>query len=1538
MSEVNSEFVKGRQGRWTILPTQLLHYGVALLSVALALATNFLLSPYLAPTPTPLFFAAITVSAWYGGFGSGLLATALSTVAINYFFIEPFYSLKMTTVGSLVQLSVFLVTALLINLLNEAQRLAQRKAEVNLQALRESEARFGRLAESSIIGIIVADLKGSILEANDIFLQMVGYTKEELSSGRMRWREMTTPESLEASDRAVQELITTGACKPFEKEYICKDASRVPVLHGAVMTGERTVVGFVLDLSERKRAETAQQEAARRERALHTEVQATKEQLEAVLASINDQFLVLDREWRYTYVNDRVVEVVGMPREDLLGKCIWEAFPDTVGSQFYEQVHSAAAEQRIVYFEYFYPSWQRWFENHIYPNSTGVSVLVTEITDRKRAEETLRQTNQTLQTLIDACPVAIAVLDPQGIVRLWNRAAENIFGWSASEAIGQFMPTVPHRQQEFLASIQTVLSGHSLNGFEAQHQAKDGHMVDLEIWANLIHDAQENPGCLGIAWDITESKRAEEALRTSEERYRLLIATTTAVVWTTNANGGFICSQLSWEAYTGQSWEEYAGWGWLEMFHPEDREGLKTRWEGALAKRSFYEVEGRLWHAPSGEYRHITARAVPLLNADGSVREWIGMDTDIHDRKEAEEALRKSEERFQLIAQATNDVIWDCNLLTHEMWWSERVEIVFGYKPEELRFDMSGWAERVHPGDLERIYASYENCLNGGEILWTDEYRFLRANGSYANVLDRAFIIRDSAGKPMRVVGAMSDISERKQAEEALRASEERLRVALKNSPITVFHQDIELRYTWVYNSTFAYHATQVIGKQDADFLPSEDALVLTQIKRRVLETGMGAQEEIKVTMQGQEFYYDLTVEPLLNVGGEIIGITCASINITDRKQVELALRQSETTLNAFIASSPIAIAFFDRNLRYIHANEALATVNGIPLSEHLGRTLWEVLPQWAPIVTPILEQIMQTKEPLLNQEVVGATNPADIIRHGLVNYFPVCLPDGEVIGLGATLIDITERRRAQEALRRSEERLRISQELSLDAFTILDSVRDETGAIVDFVWTYVNPKAAEIIQRPVKNLLGQGLLEVLPGNQTNSELFERYVEVVETGVAHDIELSYNTNGIVGWFRNMAVKLEDGLAISFSDITARKQAEAEREQLLQREQAAREEAETANRIKDEFLAVLSHELRSPLNPILGWSKLLQQGKLDQKATRRALETIERNAKLQTQLIEDLLDVSRILRGKMALNICPFNLVTVVESALETVRLAAEAKQIQIQTFVTLDNALVSGDGTRLGQIVWNLLSNAVKFTPDGGDIKIYLDKIGNYAQIQVKDTGKGINPDFLPYVFDYFRQEDGKITRKFGGLGLGLAIVRHLTELHGGTVDAASPGEGQGATFTVRLPLMAVATVSEPEISTANQSVDLSQLRILVVDDEKDMRDLVQIILQQKGAQVTVAATAAEALMLFDRQLPDILISDIGMPDMDGYTLMQQIRQRSPQQGGLIRAIALTAYAAEYDQRQALLVGFHKHIPKPVEPEALVNAILELIISEGKTK
>jgi PAS domain S-box-containing protein len=403
------------------------------------------------------------------------------------------------------------------------------------------------------------------------------------------------------------------------------------------------------------------------------------------------------------------------------------------------------------------------------------------------------------------------------------------------------------------------------------------------------------------------------------------------------------------------------------------------------------------------------------------------------------------------------------------------------------------------------------------------------------------------------------------------------------------------------------------------------------------------------------------------------------------------------------------------------------------------------------------------------------------------------------------------------------------------------------------------------------------------------------------------------------------------------DITDRKQAELDRERLLQQEYAARSEAERANRIKDEFLAVLSHELRSPLNPILGWAKLLQQHRLDETRTQEALATIQRNAQLQAQLIDDLLDISRIIQGKLTLTATPVSLTFVISAALETVQLAADSKNIQFNLALPNCPMLVLGDAGRLQQIVWNLLSNAVKFTNVGGRVEVRLTEIGSFAQIQIIDTGKGINPDFLPYVFEHFRQEDGATTRKFGGLGLGLAIVRQLVELHGGTVGAESAGEGKGATFTVRLPLLELpgepVNQSNDALPSPHESQPLVGLKIIIVDDEPDSRDFTAFVLEQAGADAYAISSAIEALQVLQQIQPDLIISDIGMPEMDGYMLIEQIRTQLLPPYRSVKAIALTAYAGEANERQVLKAGFQKHLAKPVDPGELIAAITRLVIS-----
>jgi signal transduction histidine kinase/ActR/RegA family two-component response regulator len=398
----------------------------------------------------------------------------------------------------------------------------------------------------------------------------------------------------------------------------------------------------------------------------------------------------------------------------------------------------------------------------------------------------------------------------------------------------------------------------------------------------------------------------------------------------------------------------------------------------------------------------------------------------------------------------------------------------------------------------------------------------------------------------------------------------------------------------------------------------------------------------------------------------------------------------------------------------------------------------------------------------------------------------------------------------------------------------------------------------------------------------------------------------------------------------------------ERRQALVREKEARLEAETANRLKDEFLSTLSHELRTPLTAIIGWTKLLIQGEVEPEKQPQALDTILRNAKSQAQLVDDLLDVSRIITGKLRLEFSPCELQPVIEAALESMRPTAEAKAVRLQLLIEPRTGEVLGDPDRLRQIVWNLLSNAVKFTPPGGFILARFQRVDSHVEIVVSDSGVGIKPHFLPHVFERFTQADGSTTRAHGGLGLGLAIVRHLVELHGGTVRAESDGEGKGATFIVSLPLMvarepqALPADVVPEqlpslpLAAADQSVPLSGLRVLLVDDEADARELFTLMLERCGAEVKAAASASEALEYVQSASPDVLIADIGMQGVDGYGLIYLVRALSEDEGGNTPALALTAYARLEDRTRALSAGYQAHLAKPVDRAELAATVAML--------
>jgi PAS domain S-box-containing protein len=706
--------------------------------------------------------------------------------------------------------------------------------------------------------------------------------------------------------------------------------------------------------------------------------------------------------------------------------------------------------------------------------------------------------------------------------------------------------------------------------------------------------------------------------------------------------------------------------------------------------------------------------------------------------------------------------------------------------------------------------------------------------------------------------------------------------------------------------------------------------------------------EEIELERgDSQRVWIDANSAPILDTQGQIVAAVVVFQDITERKQAEKALQESEDRLRLALDASKLGMWFWDIKRDTLTWTDQCKALFGLSSTTEM---FYDV---FLAAVHPDDRQrthaaVTHTISDQADYDIEYRTLWSD----GTVRWIAAkgrCTYDstGQPTYMMGVAIDISERKAAEAAITSLNQDLQNRVNELQTLFEVIP-----IGILItqdlEFRRIEANPAFAEILDiLPGGNASSTPLAHDTPApykilrngkELTGDEIPLRRAAIHNIKVENEeVEILRQKDGALFNLYGYAAPLLNeqgnvrGAVGAFVNITDRKRAEREREELLSQAQAARAEAETANRIKDEFLAVLSHELRSPLNPILGWIRLLRSGKLDQKKTAHALEVIERNAQLQTQLIEDLLDVSRILRGKLRLEIAPVNLVSTIEAAIETVCLAAQAKSIQIQTVFNPTVGLVLGDEARLQQVVWNLLSNAVKFTESGGRIEVRLKRIDSQAQIQVSDTGKGIHPDFLPYVFEYFRQADATTTRKFGGLGLGLAIVRHLVELHGGTVVAESPGEGQGATFTVRLSLLKNQDTSiqdeDKSYISQSESLSLTGIRVFVVDDDADTRELIGFILEQRGAIVTSVGSAVDALQVIEYIKPDVLISDIGMPDMDGYMLMREIRAM-PNQNSQILAIALTAYAGETNHQQALAAGFQHHISKPVDAEQLVQIIV----------
>jgi PAS domain S-box-containing protein len=589
------------------------------------------------------------------------------------------------------------------------------------------------------------------------------------------------------------------------------------------------------------------------------------------------------------------------------------------------------------------------------------------------------------------------------------------------------------------------------------------------------------------------------------------------------------------------------------------------------------------------------------------------------------------------------------------------------------------------------------------------------------------------------------------------------------------------------------------------------------------------------------------------------------------------------------------------------------------------------VLPQFDGIAALELAQNHCPEVPfILVSGVLGEEQAIDALKRGATDY--VLKQRLERLG-PAVQRALREKRIQQErqvvtrALRQTDDLL----SAIVDASPVAIVTLDRGGRIM--TW---NPAAEKIYGWSAEAVIDKPL-PLLPQNE-QSYFAERFNQVLDNDLVANLECLHLQRS--GAPINISVSLAPlhddddhtyGVVMTAVDITLHKQIEIQRQALLQQERHARAAAETANRVKDEFLAILSHELRTPLNAILGWIKLIQRGGLKPEILQRAFDTIERNAIAQTQLINDLLDISRIIRGQVTLNLQPVNIAALLQTTVDTLGPAAKAKSIQVNLQLPPHIASTLGDVNRLQQVFWNLLSNGIKFTPAGGTVTILGDVVQNQLMVQVQDSGIGIDPDFLPHMFDYFRQADSSTTRAQGGLGLGLAITRRLVELHGGTIQADSPGLNQGTNFTVTLPMRKVDALCPQAADDDQQPLSLRGVKAIVVDDETDAQALIKLILEDGGAQVQSTDNVHHALEMVDSFRPDVIITDIGMPEQDGYRFLQTLRQDSDPILRSIPAIALTAHARQEDQERATAVGFQKHLVKPVDPSAVMDAVCALV-------
>jgi PAS domain S-box-containing protein len=1135
-----------------------------------------------------------------------------------------------------------------------------------------------------------------------------------------------------------------------------------------------------------------------------------------------------------------------------------------------------------------------WFEPYPTPlrNTEGRIVgginMLLDITERKKAEEKLAEASRRFQAHVNNSPLAAIEFDPEFRVTAWSEGAERMFGWSAAETLGKRVKDLRWVHEADVEGVDAIcremLTGQDLRyNHVNRNYRKDGSVIECEWYNSVLRDANGKMVSFNSqVLDVTERKRAEEALREREKHYRALTELSPQVVFMSRPDGLLTYINQHGVEFSGRPVEELLGAGWANFIHPGSRERIVNIWKTSIQEVSEYEVEIPFILHDGSVHRFYT-KALPVKDDAGAVLYWIGTAFDVEDLKRAEDELRKSEERFRaIVSQATAGIV-ETDLTGRLTFANQRFCEIVGYSGDELR--ALRMHDITHPDDLLESVELFSRLAEGGPD-FVVEKRYVRKDGGEVWVNNSVNAVRDAEGRVRSIVAVSLDITERRRAAMALAAALALNRTITDNTQSCLWMMDAQGRGTFANPAServSGFKPEELIGQvlhekvhhthPDGTPFPIEECPLDRALP---LQESVVGYEDVFVHKDGHFYPVRCAGRPII-VNGAPIGTVIEVQDITEERR---AAAERERLLEEERRHG--------RNLQRLNA--ASVAINAATAIEEVVLLIIEKARELTGARMAVVNLVHD------GDWEWSRTAPSSSSKYDARGDY-----DAQVTG-----------ERIYSLVAREKRTMRMTQ-AELESHP---------------AWRGFGAEAGE--HPPLRGWMAAPLLG---------------------GDGECIGVVQLSDKWVGGAGGEFTEADEALLWQLAQVAS---VALENQQLYKQEQEARRMAEQATRAKDEFLAVVSHELRSPLNAILGWNRLLRSRRGDDPQIARVTETVESSGKAQLRLIEDLLDTARIISGKMRLETQPVELVAVIESALDAVRPAADSKGIIIVPDFSLEAGQMSyqitGDPDRLQQVVWNLVSNAIKFTPDGGRVWVGLRRGGSGAQIIVRDTGQGISPDLLPYVFDRFKQGDSSVSRRFGGLGLGLALVKHLVELHGGSVVAESPGEGRGATFTVSLPAAAVKgdvdaesrgeweTVVARPAPRGPRPTSLSGLRALLVEDEAGAREMITLTLEQNGALVTGVDSAASALAALESRLEDgtarmpfdVLISDIGMPDADGYELIRRVRAHPDERVSHIRAVALTAYARTEDRLRALQAGFHMHVPKPVDEAELTTVIAAL--------